>query len=347
MKTTLRLILLIAPLLFSGCDDSSTTKSGADSSTLDLTGDAPIADTHAADAPSDQTVGDSGEDQAADLATDTDIAPDGISDGTTADTSSELTAEVAEDVPLPTCTGAGVACNTNGPCCPGNVCVDGVCRGCVSKGGFCTWAAADRCCSGRCDGDSCLGFDVGEDCSSNSDCQLNDCRGGLCGCGAGNALCNGACVDIEYNDNHCGGCGIVCGLDQVCFERSCICDPNQSWLTDCGDVCVDIRIDEGHCGACDVACRADQICRFSACDCTTGVECNGACVFTSADPNSCGACGTVCPTATPLCSAGACRCDTGLTMCPTGCEDLQSDRLNCGTCGHACNGNKQCVAGVC
>jgi hypothetical protein len=223
----------------------------------------------------------------------------------------------------------------------------GIAPSCVDKGGFCTWAGAYRCCSGRCDGDSCLGYDVGHACSSNSECQRNNCVGGVCACAIGDAPCGtaGASVDIENNDAHCGACGKACGPNQRCLSGKCEC--RDSFTTNCGADCYDTRTEEAHCGGCGKACRSDQLCAFSACQCATGSECAGKCVFFGSDPNNCGTCGTVCPTSKPRCNGGVCACATGLTQCSTGCMNLQTDRTNCGTCGNVCNGMKSCVGGVC
>jgi len=224
---------------------------------------------------------------------------------------------------------------------------DGAPPACVNKGGFCTWAGAYRCCSGKCDGDSCLGYDVGHTCSSNAQCQLANCVAGVCACAIGDAPCGtaGACVDIEYNDAHCGACGKACGPNQRCLMGKCEC--KDTFTTNCGADCYDTRVEEAHCGGCGKACRSDQVCALSACRCATGTECMGKCLSFASDPNNCGSCGKVCPLDHPRCSAGACVCATGLTQCPTACVNTSTDRNNCGSCGNVCNGMKSCVGGVC
>jgi hypothetical protein len=299
------------------------------------------------DAAADVTVGEDADAIAPPI--DTNVEDVDSTDDTAApsDVAGEVAADAVPDTMTATCTPAGTACGTSGPCCPGNNCIDGFCRGCVAKGGFCTWAGADRCCSGSCDGDSCNGYPVGHACSSNSECQRNNCVGGVCACAIGDAPCGtaGACVDIENNDAHCGACGKACGPNQRCLSGKCEC--RDSFTTNCGADCYDTRTEEAHCGGCGKACRSDQLCAFSACQCATGSECAGKCVFFGSDPNNCGTCGNVCPTAKPRCNGGVCACATGLTQCSTGCMNLQTDRTNCGTCGNVCNGMKSCVGGVC
>jgi hypothetical protein len=47
------------------------------------------------------------------------------------------------------------------------------------------------------------------------------------------------------------------------------------------------------------------------------------------------------------CLNGACVCsDPGLVSCQSGCYDLSSDPMHCGTCGHTC-GQGTCVSGHC
>ena len=50
----------------------------------------------------------------------------------------------------------------------------------------------------------------------------------------------------------------------------------------------------------------------------------------------------------PLVNGSAsCFCNSGLFDCFGTCVDRLTDENNCGTCGHVCPGNKQCVGGSC
>jgi hypothetical protein len=86
--------------------------------------------------------------------------------------------------------------------------------------------------------------------------------------------------------------------------------------------------------------------------------CGQTCVSLQTDTNHCGGCNTVCTApqnATSTCSGGTCGvvCDPGFADCDgdpsNGCEaNLQGDASNCGTCGHACSGDKPaCASGTC
>ncbi len=44
--------------------------------------------------------------------------------------------------------------------------------------------------------------------------------------------CGTECVDQSSNPNHCGGCGITCGANQICREGSCTSPNNDLWLTE-------------------------------------------------------------------------------------------------------------------
>lgn len=40
-------------------------------------------------------------------------------------------------------------------------------------------------------------------------------------CGLGNAMCDGACANIDVDPNNCGGCGNVCDLQENCSLGVC------------------------------------------------------------------------------------------------------------------------------
>ncbi len=119
-----------------------------------------------------------------------------------------------------------------------------------------------------------------------------------------------------------------------------------------------------HCGGCDQKCpvieHGESTCQNGGCKlaCKTDYRaCGGKCTVVT-DPNACGPSCTPCPVP-PNTTAATCAADTcGYAACSAnygncnnnaadGCEtNLQTDALNCGTCGKSCNG-QTCTAGVC
>lgn len=81
------------------------------------------------------------------------------------------------------------------------------------------------------------------------------------------------------------------------------------------------------------------------------------CGDTTSNPANCGSCGNQCAApshARATCASSRCgfACDAGYGDCDhnaaNGCEvNLNTDRANCNTCGHACSGTLACVAGSC
>jgi len=169
-------------------------------------------------------------------------------------------------------------------------------------------------------------------------------------CGTNEVVCAGACVDTRASRDHCGACGNVCGVSQLCVNGTCtlLCPMGQ---VPCGQTCHALQSDNAHCGACNNACGTGQNCINGACasQCPAGqTNCGGACVNLQTNAASCGACGTACMTG-QVCRAGACvaGCSLGLNDCQGACRDFQSDSAHCGACGNACGTGTYCAAGVC
>lgn len=138
-------------------------------------------------------------------------------------------------------------------------------------------------------------------------------------CGLGTIACGARCVDPAVDPKNCGGCGRVCGPNDLCSSGSCA--PNcQVGYTLCGGdggppYCSNLQADAMNCGACGAPCGAA----------------NG----------------------TPSCNGGKCSiaCSQGYADCDndpsTGCEvDTESDANNCGMCGKGCQGGT-CSNGAC
>lgn len=144
-------------------------------------------------------------------------------------------------------------------------------------------------------------------------------------CASGMASCGGGCVDTLTNSANCGGCGVRCDGGHASMA------------------CVD--------GACAVT---ECVLGYADCD---GRSYNGCETFISG-VDHCGGCGApaceIRPSTGAACVAGRCAyaCNAGFADCDgntsNGCEtNAQTDRLNCGACGHSCAYTERCSAGAC
>lgn len=81
-------------------------------------------------------------------------------------------------------------------------------------------------------------------------------------CDDDEALCGTSCVDVQSNDDHCGGCNDACPAAQECRAGNCECS-NERTL--CGDSCVDTDSDEQNCGSCGSKCATGASCNDGKC----------------------------------------------------------------------------------
>lgn len=112
---------------------------------------------------------------------------------------------------------------------------------------------------------------------------------GGCVCGVGAVACDGACVDVGYDERNCGGCGISCGTGH-CVEGACVGHPTTGAACESDALCVDGDACNGVERCVGGRCRAgiDIVCDDGL-GCTTDV-CNpalGSCVSTP-ESASCG-----------------------------------------------------------
>jgi hypothetical protein len=160
------------------------------------------------------------------------------------------------------------------------------------------------------------------------------CIAGVCGIkcneGFGNCdgnLANGCETSTASNDvSNCGGCGVVCPGGA---NSSATCTG----------------------GVCGIACQPG----FGNCD---GQASNGCEANTGSSILNCGGCGIACPQGfngeKSTCNDGVCGliCPEGFANCDgnpaNGCEvNLNTDSLNCGSCGRDCGGGTCSQGGVC
>ncbi|WP_437297600.1 MXAN_6577-like cysteine-rich protein [Sorangium sp. So ce426] len=182
-------------------------------------------------------------------------------------------------------------------------------------------------------------------------------------CPDGLSRCNGGCVELQANVEHCGACGDACEEGQLCVNGRCSggggeggrelgtgvgggeeCGEGQS---DCSGQCVNLETDLRNCGDCGVECAEGHVCADGSCACAGDLtECDGACVDVLSDRRNCGECESSCAPA-QSCVAGVCTCPAGLAACGRACADLQTSQLHCGACGVACERGALCQAGAC
>jgi hypothetical protein len=198
----------------------------------------------------------------------------------------------------------------NDACIPVDACVDNSCppESCDPGWADCNGLSGDGCETnltllGDCG--SC-----GNACSAGQVCGPSGCTAT---CDPPLTHCNGSCVSLAFEANHCGQCGKICSAPAhaipECNAGTCdfTCIPG---LTRCGDECFNLQIDGLHCGSC-TRCTApaggSASCLGGACvqACPSGTtDCGGTCVNTMTYADHCGGCGIDCGTG--ACVAGIC-----------------------------------------
>ena len=146
-------------------------------------------------------------------------------------------------------------------------------------------------------GDLCDGMGTclpGAVCPSDDPCQPSVCMaegcvvialedGAACGMFASKRCCNGACVDISIDPDHCGGCNAACAMGATCesVEVTAMC---QDAPADTTGRC--------RCQMADDECPPGQLCRSESpyagrCAPTSSMGCDGDFVEVDLCPNYC------------------------------------------------------------
>ena len=159
----------------------------------------------------------------------------------------------------------------------------------------------------------------GNDDGNDEDDDATDCE-------APEIPCDGTCVDVRTDPEHCGACGTSCEDDTQCAAGLC--------RRPCSDECRDPY----------------ESCLGSFCECTPGLtNCAGECVDLGTDPAHCGQCERACGDDLG-CGNGVCQpagCADFPDDCGGECTDVQSDRFRCGDCDVACGVDELCIEGEC
>ncbi|MBI2895607.1 MAG: hypothetical protein HYY06_18770 [Deltaproteobacteria bacterium] len=238
-----------------------------------------------------------------------------------------------------------------------------------------------RTCSGT--GEQCCPIDDARTACKNLNSSFTDCGGcgdacdselastcsaGECICGDGPACDGGqtstccpgqpaSCVDLQTDDDNCGGCSSSCvaptsqaAKSDHCLDGECVCgDVGEACegtldSTCCADEggaasCHDIRSDPAHCGECGKACdpTIGNICRVAQCVCGIPED-----IAVDAAP-----CEN--PDAPDADSLDSCCPDPEFPDDPDyfTCVDLDANFNHCGECGNGCNEGQECVGGEC
>ncbi|MEI9948033.1 MAG: hypothetical protein WDO74_03400 [Pseudomonadota bacterium] len=234
--------------------------------------------------------------------------------------------------------------------CAGLACDDPPVADCVSASQFKSYDKPGSCADGKCSYSSHLLPCTCQNHACTTDpCALLTCTNSVCVAGA----CQGVCAPPQ---TRCSG-----AIPQTCTASG-------TWR--------DEAVTAGQCGA---ACTpgttqcsgltAQQTCNASgawpaAVGCTNqtcvgtgiGSSCTGVCAqgqtkCANADQQSCTVTGTwgtsaTCP-APQVCQSGACACPASApSLCNNNCTNYQTDKFNCGSCGHSCQGGS-CSGGIC
>jgi hypothetical protein len=245
--------------------------------------------------------------------------------------------------------------------------------------GFCASLATDTNNCGSC-GNSCAGRpNVTSTACTSGNCQVMTCVTGFADCDFNFA--NGCEVNLKTDPHNCSSCGDVCpsGANSVTVCTNGVCGLNcNSGYGDCDHNPANgceafLSTDPSNCGACGNSCLgkpnvATATCSGGSCSitsCNSGyadcdrIASNGCEVNVNTDHNNCGSCGVICGNTANVtstaCASASCQvtsCASGFADCDrsysNGCEvNTNTDKNNCGTCGHVCTATQNCVSGVC
>jgi len=167
-------------------------------------------------------------------------------------------------------------------------------------------------------------------------------------CADGKQDCDGVCVDLRIDPDHCGVCDTSCNSSDVCSIGICK-DKCDAHLTNCSRSCVDTKSDIANCGGCGVVCEEGEDCYEGACTILCVNVCDGVCTDVRNDNLNCGICSNPCDDG-QICENGECRpieFQSCKDECDGVCTDILVDNSNCGGCGNECGPGEICRAGVC
>ncbi len=87
----------------------------------------------------------------------------------------------------------------------------------------------------------------------------------VCLCREGLDDCDGLCVDLRTDSDHCGACFNVCPEGHVCGDSECTEATCEEFEDACPDSCTNLDIDPMNCGVCGRRCASDELCFAGDC----------------------------------------------------------------------------------
>ncbi len=104
-------------------------------------------------------------------------------------------------------------------------------------------------------------------CGVNATCNAD----GTCTCYPNYTSCPGddggsACVQVELDNDNCGGCSLPCPTGTRCLGAECVCELTTCVDRDGGVTCTDVESDPLNCGSCNSPCAPGQKCTLNECD---------------------------------------------------------------------------------
>lgn len=148
-----------------------------------------------------------------------------------------------------------------------------------------------------------------------------------------------SCVNLDVDPNNCGACGEKCAPGQSCQNGQCELNCVTGFSA-CNSICTQTSSDPKNCSVCGFSCEPGQVCVNGACALPPPLR------VQQAQQNTC----EVPCAAGQTCIDGLCitSCALPLTLCGGDqCVDFSNDRLNCGSCGAACNDGFVCSNSTC